>query len=37
MKKKIDWEKVAEDQFKAMPTEFQDDWRDLRNLVINRR
>ncbi len=37
MKKKIDWDKVAADQFKAMPADFQDDWRDLRNLVIKRR
>jgi hypothetical protein len=37
MKKRIDWDKVAADQFKAMPADFQDDWRDLRNLVIKRR
>jgi hypothetical protein len=37
MKKRIDWDKVAADQFKAMPADFQDDWRDLRNIVIKRR
>lgn len=27
------WDKVALDQFKTMPEEFQDDWRELRRKV----
>jgi hypothetical protein len=37
MKKSIDWDKVADDQFKAMPADFQADWSDLRNMVNKRR
>lgn len=27
------WNKVAESQFKHLPKEFKDDWRDLRKTV----
>jgi len=37
MKKNIDWDKVAEAEFKSMPQDYQDDWRDLREFVNNRR
>lgn len=33
MKRNVDWDKVAEAQFQAMPSDFQDDWRDLRDYV----
>lgn len=28
------WDKVAEDQFKSMPQDFQEDWNDLRKLTM---
>jgi hypothetical protein len=27
------WDKVALDQFKTMPAEFQDDWGELRKII----
>jgi len=27
------WDKVAHDQFKTMPEEFRDDWKELRKIV----
>lgn len=33
--RKVNWYKVAEKQFKSMPKDFQDDWRDLRDTVRN--
>lgn len=33
MKRNVDWDKIAEAQFQAMPADFQDDWRDLRDYV----
>lgn len=35
-KERVDWDKVAEDQFKSMPADFQDDWRDLVSYVNKR-
>lgn len=29
------WDKVAQDQFRTMPEEFQDDWQELRKIVYN--
>jgi hypothetical protein len=37
MKKKTNWKKVADEQFNAMPKEFQDDWQELRNQVNRHR
>lgn len=36
MRKRIDWDKVAENQFNAMPKDYQDGWRDLRDYVNQR-
>lgn len=30
---KSKWDKIAEQQFKHMPTNFQSDWQDLRHKV----
>lgn len=30
------WDRIADDQFNAMPTDFQDAWRDLRDRVSKR-
>lgn len=30
------WDKIADDQFNSMPTDFQDAWRDLRDRVNKR-
>lgn len=27
------WDKVALDQFKTMPSDFQDDWKELREII----
>jgi hypothetical protein len=37
MRKRVDWERVAEAQFNAMPDDWQDDWRDLREMVNKRK
>jgi len=36
MGKRVDWDRVAEDQFNAMPPDYQDGWRDLRDYVNSR-
>lgn len=28
------WDKVAEEQFKMMPKDFQDEWQDLRQKIM---
>lgn len=28
------WNRVAEEQFKLMPKDFQDDWQDFRNEIM---
>lgn len=28
------WNEIAEKQFKAMPNDFQDDWKDLRKEIM---
>lgn len=28
------WQKIAQEQFEKMTTEYQDDWRDFRNRVM---
>jgi hypothetical protein len=30
---KVNWDKVAEQQFKSMPKSFQEDWGELRGVV----
>lgn len=30
------WDKIANDQFNAMPVDFQDAWKDLRDRVNKR-
>ncbi len=30
------WAKVADEQFKSMPKDFQDDWQDLRQRTMHR-
>ncbi len=34
--KQRNWDKIATEQFKSMPKDFQDDWKDLRNTVNSR-
>ncbi len=33
MTKRVNWDQVADDQFNAMPKDYQDGWRDLRDYV----
>lgn len=37
MRKVTEWKKIAENQFYSMPKDYQDDWRDLRNFIIQHR
>lgn len=30
----INWDKVADEQFKSMPKDFQNDWKDLRDEIM---
>ncbi len=31
------WEKIADEEFESLDKEWQDEWSDLRNLVVRRR
>jgi hypothetical protein len=33
MSKKLSWDKIAKEEYKKLPEEYQDDWRELRAIV----